>query len=75
MGVACRWRVPPGAGPAGIIVDVFRGKVPPLAADAQPLLTHEAWYVMQVRTRMLYAVFLAVLGDVGAEQCTHLQCA
>lgn len=43
-----RWSAPPGAGPVGIIIDVFSGRSLPQAADAQPLLTRTGWYRMQV---------------------------
>lgn len=42
--------MPPGAGPAGIVIQVFKGSSLPTAADAQPLLEHTGWYAMQVHT-------------------------
>lgn len=45
-----RWRLPPGAGPAAVIIEVYAGNTLPPAADAQqPLLQHRGWYAMQVR--------------------------
>jgi hypothetical protein len=44
--VGYRWCVPPGAGPAGIIIEVFKGKQS-RSSNVQPLLTHTGWYVMQ----------------------------
>ena len=43
----CRWRVPPGAGPAGITIEVFEGSNLP-ADNTEPLLKHTGWYKMQV---------------------------
>lgn len=46
--LSCRWNAPPGAGPVGVTLEVFSGGSVPGGASAQPLLTQQGWYRMQV---------------------------